>query len=199
MGADAEDAAALLVRSRYTAADAAATGAWAWTSPTGEVYVLADVQSTEEGVVQGRVDLWAVSGPQAQIVGRSAVMPSAAAFGAFAFEDMTGDGLPDLFGFVADSAEVSYPVFIPGASGTMVDELESTAPGWRFSTEQQTAPDLGRGPTGPCALRLWAEEPAPDGQPAGWRYLEILRRGPHQLAAPAAAPPSCGRAGPDSL
>lgn len=197
-GADAEEAAALLVRGRYTAADAAPTGAWAWTAPTGEVYVLADVQSTEEGVVQGRVDLWAVSGPQAQIVGRSAVMPSAAAFGAFAFEDVTGDGLPDLLGFVADSAEVSYAVFIPGASGTMVDEIELSAPGWRFSTDPQHAPDLVRGPSGPCALRLWAEEPAPDRQPAGWRFLEILRRGPQQLAAPATVPPACAGASPDS-
>lgn len=183
----------LQVRERYTATDAGATGAWAWTAPTGEVYVLVDVQSTEEGVVQGRLDLWAVTGRQVQSVGQSAVMSSAATFGAFAFEDVTGDGLPDLLGFVADSADVAYPVFIPGASGMMTDELELSAPGWRFSTDQQNAPDIVRGPAGPCALRLWAEEPAPDGQSAGWRFMEIQRRGA-QLAPPAAPAPACAGA-----
>jgi hypothetical protein len=193
VGADAEEAATLQVRARYTATDAGATGAWAWTAPAGPVYVLVDVQSTEEGVVQGRLDLWAVTGQQVQAVGQSAVMPSAATFGAFAFDDVTGDGLPDLLGYVADSAEVAYPVFIPGASGMMTDELELSAPGWRFATDQQNAPDVVRGPVGPCALRLWAEEPAPDGQPAGWRFLEIQRRGA-QLAAPSAAVPACAGA-----
>ena len=193
VGADAEETATLQVRARYTATDAGATGAWAWSAPTGLVYVLVDVQSTEEGVVQGRLDLWAVTGQQVQAVGQSAVMPSAATFGAFAFDDVTGDGLPDLLGYVADSAEVTYPVFIPGASGMMTDELELSAPGWRFATDQQNAPDVVRGPVGPCALRLWAEEPAPDGQPAGWRFLEIQRRGA-QLAAPSAAVPACAGA-----
>lgn len=193
VGADAEESATLQVRTRYTATDAAATGAWAWTAPTGLVYVLVDVQSTEEGVVQGRLDLWAVGDQQVQSVGQSAVMPSAATFGAFAFEDVTGDGLPDLLGYVADSAEVTYPVFVPGASGMMTDELELNAPSWRFATDQQNAPEVVRGPAGPCALRLWAEEPAPDGQPAGWRFLEIQRRGA-QLAPPSAAVPAC--AGP---
>ncbi len=183
----------LQVRGRYTATDAGATGAWAWMAPTGVAFVLVDVQSTEEGVVQGRLDLWSVAGRQVQSVGQSAVMSSAATFGAFAFEDVTGDGLPDLLGFVADSAEVGYPVFIPGASGMMTDELELGAPGWRFSTDQQNAPDIVRGPAGPCALRLWAEEPAPDGQPAGWRFLEIQRRGA-QLAPPSAAVPACAGA-----
>ena len=190
IGANAEEAATLRVRGRYTATDASATGAWAWTAPTGLVYVLVDVQSTEEGVVQGRLDLWAVADQQVQAVGRSAVMPSAATFGAFAFEDVTGDGVPDLLGYVADSAEVSYPVFIPGASGVMTDELELSAPGWRFATDQQNPPDVVRGPAGPCALRLWAEDPAPDGQPAGWRFLEIQRRGA-QLVPPSAVVPAC--------
>jgi hypothetical protein len=197
VGADAEEAAMLQVRGRYTATDAGATGAWAWTAPTGAAFVLVDVQSTEEGVVQGRLDLWAVTGQQVQAVGRSAVMSSAATFGAFAFEDVTGDGLPDFLGFVADSAEVAYTVFIPGASGMMTDEIELSAPGWRFSTDQQNAPSVVRGQAGPCALRLWAEEPAPDGQPAGWRFLEIRRRGA-QLAAPSAAPPACAGAPSDS-
>ena len=193
VGADAEEEAMLQVRGRYTATDAAATGAWAWTAPTGGVFVLVDVQSTEEGVVQGRLDLWAVTGRQVQSVGQSAVMSSAATFGAFSFEDVTGDGLPDLLGFVADSAEVAYPTFISGASGMMTDELELSAPGWRFSTDQQNAPDIVRGPAGPCALRLWAEEPAPDGLPAGWRFMEIQRRGA-RLAPPAAAAPACAGA-----
>jgi hypothetical protein len=193
VGADPEEAATLRVRGRYTAADAGATGAWAWTAPTGVVYVLVDVQSTEEGVVQGRLDLWAFADQQVQAIGQSTVMPSAATFGAFAFEDMTGDGLPDLLGYVADSAEVSYPVFIPGASGMMTDELELSAPGWRLATDHPNAPEVVRGPAGPCALRLWAEEPAPDGQPAGWRFLEIQRRGA-PLAPPSTVVPAC--AGP---
>jgi hypothetical protein len=197
VGADAEEAAMLQVRGRYTATDAGATGAWAWTAPMGGTFVLVDVQSTEEGVVQGRLDLWAVTSQQVQAVGQSAVMSSAATFGAFVFEDVTGDGLPDFLGFVADSAEVAYPMFIPGASGMMTDELELSAPGWRFSTDQRNAPDIVRGLAGSCALRLWAEEPTPDGQPAGWRFMEIQRRGA-QLAPPSAVAPECAGAPSDA-
>jgi len=177
------------VRGRYRAQDAEAAAAWAWTAPGGAVYVIVDVQSTQEGLVQGRLDLWAVAGGGPEGVGRSAVMVSAASFGAFTFEDLTGDGLPDFLGHVADSAETAYPVFLPGAAGMMVEEIEDKAQGWRFSAELGSAPEVVRGAALACALRLWAEEPAPDGQPVGWRYLEIRRGG--QLGAPTVAPPGC--------
>lgn len=178
------------VRLRYGAADAAATGGWTWAAADGTVYVLIDVQSTVEDVVQGRLDLWAATAQGTSPVGRSATMPLAASFEAYAFEDVTGDGLPDFFGAVVDSAETAYAVFLPGATGLMVEEIEATASGWRFSTDAATLPDLVRGLQGACTLKLWAEAPTPDGQPPGWRYLALLRSG--QLGAPSASPPACG-------
>jgi len=119
-------------------------------------------------------------------------MPLAASFGSFAFEDVTGDGLPDFLGYVADSAETGYPVFLPGATGMMVEQIEDGARGWRFSADVENAPNVVWGAALACALRLWAEEPAPDSLPAGWRYLETLRGG--QLGAPTAVAPDCAGA-----
>lgn len=181
------------VRLRYdatAATDATATGGWTWAAADGTVFVLIDVQSTVEDVVQGRLDLWVATARGTSPVGRSAAMPLAASFEAYAFEDVTGDGLPDFFGAVVDSAETAYAVFLPGATGLMVEELESNAPGWRFSTDTATPPDLLRGPRETCALKLWADAPAPDGQAPGWRYLAFLRGG--RLGAPSAAAPACG-------
>ena len=177
------------VRARYGTGDAAATGAWTWASPGGTIYVLVDVQSTVEDVVQGRLDLWAAGAEGTALVGRSAGMPLAASFEAYAFEDLTGDSVPDFFGAVVDSAETAYAVFLPGASGLMVEEIEIAAPGWRLSTDPAHLPEAVRGARGGCALRIWAEATTPDGRPAGWRYLALLRNG--QLGAPSASPPAC--------
>lgn len=166
-----------------------AAGAWTWTGPGGAIYVLIDAQSAIEDLVQARAELWMVADTSARQIGRSDVMPSAAEFGAFAFEDLTGDGLPDLFGFVADSAGVSFPVFIPGARGGMIDELAAAAPGWRFAVEDPSTPQVVTGPSGGCALQVWAEG-APDGQPEGWRYLALRRDG--SLGPPQSAVPECG-------
>ena len=152
------------------------------------MYVLIDVQSAIEDLVQARAELWLVNDSAVERVGRSDVMPSAAEFGAFAFADLTADGLPDLFGYVADSAGIKYPVFIPGARGGMVELIADAAPGWRFSTEDPELPEVIAGPTGACALQLWAETP-PDGSTEGWRYL-VLR--PDGLGAPQAQAPDCG-------
>jgi len=168
----------------------AAAGAWTWVAVEGTVYVLIDAQSLIQDLVQARAELWAVNDSAATFIGRSDVMPSAAEFGAFTFEDLTGDGMPDLFGYVADSAGTSYPVFIPGARGGMVDELAAAAQSWRFSTDDPDAPEVLAGSAGPCALKLWAEDPAPDGQAAGWRYLSLRRDG--SLGLPLAQPPVCG-------
>lgn len=181
------------VRARYQTRDMAAAGAWTWIGPDSTVFVLVDVQSTVEDLVQARADLWMALDTAARQIGRSDVMPSAAEFGAYAFEDLTGDGLPDLFGYVADSAGVSYPVFLPGSRGTMTEELSSIAPGWKFSTADDHLPQLLTGTTGACALQLWVEDPAPDGQGEGWRYLP-LRPGP--LGPPQRQPPSCDGAPP---
>ena len=109
----------------------------------------------------------------------------------YAFEDLTGDGLPDLFGYVADSAGVSYPIFLVGARGSMTDELATAAPAWRFTTGEDHLPQLLTGTGGPCALQLWAESPAPDGQAEGWRYLRLVPvDGP--LARPQVQAPNCG-------
>jgi len=172
----------------------AATGAWTWLGGDSTVFVLIDAQSTVENLVQGRVDLWIARDTVALQVGRSDVMPSTAEFGAYAFEDLTGDGLPDLFGYVADSAGVSYPVFLAGARGSMTEELADAAPSWRFSTGEDHLPQLLSGPGGACALQLWADEPAPDGQGDGWRYLLLLQGG--RLGRPQAQPPSCGGPAP---
>lgn len=177
------------VRARYQSRDMAAAGAWMWVGPDSTVFVLIDVQSTVEDLVQGRADLWMVLDTAAMQIGRSDVMPSAAEFGAYAFEDLTGDGLPDLFGYVADSAGVSYPVFLVGARGGMTEELASVAPNWRFSTGDDHLPQTLTGPAGACALRLWAEDPAPDGKGEGWRYLPLVRDGP--LGPPHLQPPAC--------
>jgi len=183
------DSAARLVQERYTSRDMVAAGAWTWTSPLDIAFVLIDAQSTIEGVVQARADLWIVTDSGAASVGRSDVMASAAQIGAFAFEDLTGDGLPDLFGYVADSAGVAYPVFIPGAHGAMREEIAIAAAGWHFETAEDHLPQVVRGGARSCALQLWAELNPPDGRDAGWRYLAVLQDG--HLGPPTAEAPSC--------
>ncbi len=188
-GATPEERAAEAVRVTYTQPEAIAAAAYTWSAPTGLVFVLVDVESGMSGVVQARADLW-VAGDSAPVrLGRSDVMPSAATIGAFAFEDVTGDGLPDFLGYVADSAGVSFPIFLIGARGSMGDQIETAAPGWRFSAEPEEAPRVYAGPRGPCGIQVWADAPAPDSQSAGWRYL-LLQRGV-QLGAPSAQAPAC--------
>jgi hypothetical protein len=181
--------AAQRVRREYTARDLVAAGAFTWQSDSGGTFVLIDVQSTIEALVQARADLWVVKDSVALPLARSDVMPSAAEFGAWAFEDLTGDGIPDFFGYVADSAGVSYPVFLPGAMGALSDEIATAAPGYRFDTID-SIPTVISGVFGNCALRLWAEDPVPDGADAGWRYLPMLEGG--RLMAPVARQPDCG-------
>jgi len=188
-GASGEERAALLVRQTYGSSDAVAASAYTWTAPDGAVFVLVDVESGLEGVVQARADLWVVGDTAPLRLGRSDVMPSAASIGAFAFEDATGDGIPDLLGYVADSAGTSYPIFVPGARGTMADQIETAAPRWRLTAEPEAAPRFLAGARAPCAVQVWAEAPAPDSAPAGWRYLLIQRSG--ELGAPTATPPRC--------
>jgi hypothetical protein len=178
------------VRGHYRSLDLAATGAWTWIAPDSTVYVLIDAQSTVEDLVQGRADLWTARDTVALSVGRSDVMPSAAEFGAYEFRDLTGDGLPDLFGYVADSAGVSYPVFLVGARGAMTEELANAAPNWRFSTADDHLPQVVTGPAGACALQLWAEEPVPDLRGEGWRYLPLAGASP--LGSPQLQLPACG-------
>jgi len=180
------------VRAQYTARDIIATGAWTWTAADSAVYVLVDVQSTLPGLVQARLDLWRATDSSLAPVGRSDVVASAAEFGAYAFADLTGDGIPDFFGYVADSAGVSYPLFVVGARGSMGDALESAAPGWRFDLEEEHLPRVATGPGGPCALQLWVDEAPPDGGPAGWRMMVLLRGG--RLGSPVAALAGCGAA-----
>jgi hypothetical protein len=177
------------VRAFYRAGDIVASGAWTWTAPNGAIFVMMDVQSTIDGVVQGRTDLWAVADTAVMTVGKSDVMPAAAEFGAYAFEDLTGDGLPDLFGYVADSAGVSFPVFVPGAWGAMTEEIAPATQNWVFATEEPDLPKVVRGGALACALQIWASEPAPDGQPAGWRYLSLRRDG--SLGTPQSRLPDC--------
>lgn len=180
---------ALLVQQQYRAPDLVAAGALSWVGPDGVTYVLVDVQSTTEGIVQARADLWEVVHGGIVPVGRSEVMAAAAEIGAYSFDDLTGDGLPDLLGYVADSAGVSYPVFIPGAHGAMGEELAPAAPGWRFATDTDSLPRAARGSRGAgCYLQLWAEPPL-DGRGDGWRYLPLLPGG--RLGPPGAAVPEC--------
>jgi hypothetical protein len=185
---------AALVRERYTARDALASGAWTWESSTGERYVLLEVQSALAGIVQVRADLWVATDSLLIPVGRSDVMPSGAAIGAFAFADLTADGLPDLLGYVADSADTRFAIFIPGARGAMVDELASLA-GWRFAlADGDSLPAaLGSRRGAACYLKLWAEAPVPDGGAEGWRYLAIESFG--RLGPPASTPPPCNETG----
>ena len=187
--ANAEALASEQVRATYRSADVVAAAVYTWTAPAGLVFVLVDVESGIRGVLQARADLW-VAGDSAPVrLARSDVMPSAATIGAFAFEDVTGDGLPDLLGYVADSAGAAYPVFLAGARGTMADQIETAAPGYRLSAEPEEAPHVYAGPGGPCALMLWADAPVPDSGPSGWRYLALRPAG--ELAPPSAAPPTC--------
>ena len=185
----AEEQASLLVRQTYGSSDAIAAAAYTWTAPTGIAFVLVDVESGVDSVAQARADLWAVGDSAPVRLARSDVMPSAATIGAFAFEDVTGDGLPDLLGYVADSSGTSYPIFLPGARGMMADQIEPAAAGFRLSAEPEEAPRIFAGPHGACALQLWAEAPAPDSAPAGWRYLVLRPTG--ELGSPAATPPQC--------
>ncbi len=179
------------MRRQYRSGDVIAGGAWVWPSGPGRTFVLVDAQSGLDGLVQARADLWLVGDGAAERVGRSDVMPSAARFGAWRFEDLTGDGIPDLFGYVADSAGVGYPVFLPGAAGALREEIAIAAATWRFATDENPSsePDVVMGSAGACALKLWAEEPLPDGSPGGWRYLTILRDG--RLDPPRADAPMC--------
>lgn len=179
------------MRDQYAARDAVANAAWTWTSPAGPVFVMVDVESAIEGVVQATADLWMVADGKPQRVGRSEALPSVASMEVFVFEDLTGDGLPDFLGLVADSAQVGYPVFFPGARANLTEEIETAGSGYHFSADEQNAPTVLRGPSGrACALQLWAGEPAPDALPAGWRYLSLLRAG--ELAKPTPLPPDCG-------
>jgi len=187
--ADPAEAAALLVRARYDAPDAIAAGAWTWVARDSARFVFVDVQSTVEGLVQGRLDLWLVADTAALLVGRSEVMPAAAEIGAFAVDDLTRDGVPDLFGYVADSAGVRFPVFIPGAAGAMADELAPAAPSWRFATEDPTPPTIVAAAGRACALQLWAERGTPDGTAEGWRFMAILADG--RLGPPRPDAPPC--------
>ncbi len=182
-GASAEERVAERVRQAYTQPDLVAAATYTWTSPVGAIFVLVDVESGAAGVVQARADLWVATDTVPVRLGRSDVMPSAASIGVFAFEDVTGDGIPDLLGYVADSAGVSFPIFLVGARGSMGEEIELAAPGWRFSADPEAAPRVYAGPRGACGIQLWADEPAPDSQPAGWRYLLLQRSA--QLAPPA--------------
>lgn len=178
-----------LVRSRYTAPDVEAAGAWVWTGPDSVHFVLVDVQSAIQGVVQGRAELWMASDSDAALFGRSEVLPSVAQIGAYAFEDLSGDGVPDLFGFVSDSSGVTYPVFIPGSRPGMTEEITLAAAGWRFSVEEEYQPRTHAPGGVVCAIQLWAEEPAPDGAAPGWRWLALQRDG--RLAPPTGVPPTC--------
>jgi hypothetical protein len=186
--ADPTATAADQVRRTYREADLTPAGAYVWEG-AGVTFVLVDVQSTVEGVVQGRADLWAVSDSGPAAVGRSEAFPAAAEIGAYAFADLTGDGLPDLFGWLADSAGVSYPVFVPGARGGMREEIAVAAAGWRFEMDDQHPPQVLPGTERACALQLWATSGAPDGRGDGWRYLGVLPDG--TLLRPAADPPTC--------
>jgi hypothetical protein len=186
---DAAERAVLEVRNAYTSHDAVPASAFTWTAPDGTVFVLVDVESGIEGVAQARADLWVVGAGGPARLARSDVMPSAATIGAFAFADLTGDGLPDLLGYVQDSAGAAFPIFLPGARGMLVDELDDVAGGFRLSAQPEDAPTVVSGPHGPCALELWTEAPAPDSQPAGWRFLALLPGG--RLGAPTSVAPTC--------
>lgn len=167
------------------------SAAWTWDAPDGTIYVMVDVESAVEGVVQAVADLWAVTDGTPRRVARSELMPSVASMRALAFEDLTGDGIPDFLGVIADSAEAEYPVFLPGAQASLVEEIQTAGAGYRFDTADSNAPAVvpGRGGLA-CALRLWALEPAPDSLPAGWRYLPLLRGGALERPSPLA--PDCG-------
>jgi hypothetical protein len=182
---------ALAVRQQYTSRDVVPAAAYTWTGPDSTTFVLVAVESGVEGVVRARADLWIGGGARPLRLAHSDVIAAAATIGAYTFEDVTGDGLPDLLGYVADSSGAAYPVFMPGARGMLIDELERAAPGFRLSAEPERAPTVVTGPRGPCALRLWAEPPTPDSQPEGWRYLTLLGAG--RLGTPAAAAPACAQ------
>jgi hypothetical protein len=192
-GGTPEERAAYAVRDRYTSPDVMPSAAWTWVGPDSTVFVMVDVESAIEGVVQAVADLWSVRDDEAPVrVARSQLMPSVASMQAFEFEDVTGDGAPDFLGAVADSSGEEYPVFLPGARANLIDELELAGTGYHFDTGEANRPALYRGPGGrTCAVQLWATDPAPDSQPEGWRYLALLRGG--QLGRPAAVPPDCGR------
>ena len=180
-----------VVRTKYTAPDVEAAGAWAWMTPDSIWYVMVDAQSAVQGFVQGRAELWMANTQVAELFGRSEVLPSAAELGAYDFDDLTGDGVPDFFGYVADSSGTSFPVFFAGARPGMTEEIAIAGAGWRFSTDEEHQPVTAGSPR-PCALQLWAESPTPDNQPEGWRWMAILRDG--RLAAPTATAPSCNAA-----
>ena len=176
-------------RNAYLSRDAVPASAFTWIAPDSTIFVLVDVESGIEGVTQARADLWMAGAGTTARLARSDVMPSAATIGAFAFADLTGDGLPDLLGYVQDSAGTAFPIFLPGARGMLVDELQDAAAGFRLMAEPEQAPSVVSGPRGPCALEFWAEAPAPDSQPAGWRYLALLPGG--RLGKPALVAPTC--------
>jgi hypothetical protein len=185
----AEERAAERVKESYRSPDLLPAAAYSWTAPDRTIFILVDVESGIEGVVQARADLWTVGDSAPILVGRSDVMPSAATIGVFTFEDLTGDGIPDLLGYVADSAGVAYPIFVAGARGAMAEQIEMAAPGYRLSADPEQPPKMFSGPHGPCAIQVWADEPAPDSLPAGWRYLLLRRAG--ELGPPAVTAPVC--------
>lgn len=185
------------MRARYRAPDVEAAGAWVWTSPDSIHYVLIDAQSAVQGMVQARLELWMANDTDAAVYGRSETLPSVAEVGAYVFEDLSGDGVPDLFGYVSDSSGVTYPIFVPGSRPGMTEEIALSAPGWRFSLDDEHAPQVYRDSGGACALQLWAEEPVPDNGAAGWRWLSVHADG--RLTPPASTAPTCGAAAATGL
>ena len=177
------------MKEQYHAHDVEAAAAWVWTGKDGVSYVMIDAQSAVQGIVQGRAELWIANEQQAALFGQSETLPSVAEFGAYAFEDMTGDTVPDFFGYVSDSSGISYPVFIPGAHPGMNEQIAINAPGWHFSTDEDHMPTPFGPPGRPCALQLWAQDSLPDQGAAGWRWMSILHGG--DLAPPAKSPPDC--------
>jgi hypothetical protein len=71
----------------------------------------------------------------------------------------------------------------------MAEQIEMAAPGYRLSADPEQPPKMFSGPHGPCAIQVWADEPAPDSLPAGWRYLLLRRAG--ELGPPAVTAPAC--------
>ena len=196
-----EERAAYAVKGQYTAPDVIANAAWTWTAPDSVVFVVVDVESAIEGVVQATVDLWSVADGAPQRFARSELLPSVASLSALVFEDLTGDGIPDFLGTVADSAGVEYPVFFPGARANLTEEIQMAGSGYHFSTDEQTPPAVLRGLSGmACAVQLWADGSVPDSLPAGWRFLALLRNGALDKPMPLAPPcgPPGGGTAPDS-
>lgn len=160
------------VRASYTSPEVDAFASWE-TSVGPERLLAVALRSFPPYDPVLRIDFWMadVNGAPYRYA-RSEVFSGANEIEVSRFEDLSGDGVPDLAAEIMDTLSGSRSVLLLGARGTVDDVLDVVARGWLFTVGPPRVPESAA-----CAIRIWALDPAPDSLAAGWRYLPVTERG----------------------